>query len=129
MVAYSFKKQFVAPILLGTKCQTIRANGKRRHARPGDALQLYTGMRTKQCRKIGDAMCRSYELISINVELWAISTGVFPKFTAWPEWLDDFARRDGFADRFEMRDFWLKAHGPGLFQGVLIRWQEFRPAI
>ncbi|MEJ0016825.1 MAG: ASCH domain-containing protein [Acetobacteraceae bacterium] len=46
MVAYSFKRDFAAPILAGIKRQTIRAD-RRRHARPGEVLQLYTGMRTK----------------------------------------------------------------------------------
>jgi hypothetical protein len=53
MVAYSFDKRFVPQIENGFKRQTIRAH-RRRHARPGEALQLYTGMRTKHCRKIRD---------------------------------------------------------------------------
>ena len=48
MVAYSFKRRFREPILAGSKQQTIRADRKR-HARRGEALQLYTGMRTTQC--------------------------------------------------------------------------------
>jgi hypothetical protein len=47
VVAYSFRQQFRPPILAGTKRQTIRADRKR-HARPGEQLQLYTGMRTRQ---------------------------------------------------------------------------------
>jgi uncharacterized protein YqfB (UPF0267 family) len=56
MVAYSFKARFVEPILAGTKTQTIRADRKR-HARPGEDLQLYTAMRTKQCKLIRVARC------------------------------------------------------------------------
>ena len=52
MVAYSFKKQFGPPILAGTKAQTIRADRKR-HVRSGELVQLYTGMRTRQCRRLG----------------------------------------------------------------------------
>ena len=52
MVAYSFKKQFAYPVEKGYKLQTIRASRKTRHARPGESIQLYTGMRTKQCRKL-----------------------------------------------------------------------------
>jgi len=58
MVAYSFKAQFREPILAGTKRQTIRADRKR-HARLGEALQLYTGMRTRQCKLIGRATCNA----------------------------------------------------------------------
>jgi hypothetical protein len=48
MVAYSFNPIFVGPILAGTKRQTIRAERKR-HARPGEAMQLYTGMMRWWC--------------------------------------------------------------------------------
>ena len=57
MVAYSFRPRFIEPILGGRKRQTIRAIGRRRHARPGDPLQLYAGMRTRNCRLIGRAIC------------------------------------------------------------------------
>lgn len=56
MVAYSFKRRFAEPILAGAKRQTIRAD-RRRHARPGEELQLYTGMRTKSCRLIARRTC------------------------------------------------------------------------
>ena len=48
VVALNFKQQFIPPILSGAKRQTIRAIGRRRHAIPGETLQLYTGMRTKR---------------------------------------------------------------------------------
>jgi hypothetical protein len=84
MVAYSFKKQFIAPILSGVfgvaaglplppgenyfpKRQTIRAIGKRRHARPGEMIQLYTAMRTKQCRKLGEARCVSVQTVKLFI--------------------------------------------------------------
>lgn len=82
MVAYSFKKMFVPPIQVGLglksadhvfeieqpdgtfkfttvrpKRQTIRQEGKRRHAKAGETTQLYHAMRTKQCFKIGEGRC------------------------------------------------------------------------
>lgn len=45
---------FQDKILSGEKCQTVRATAR---ARPGDRLHLYTGMRTKACRKLGEAVC------------------------------------------------------------------------
>jgi hypothetical protein len=57
MVAYSFKERFAEPILNGTKGGTIRASRKGPlraatggHAKPGEELQLYTDMRTRNCR-------------------------------------------------------------------------------
>lgn len=52
MAAYNFKSQFVPKIESGEKTQTVRRIGKRVHAKPGQPVQLYTGMRTKKCRKI-----------------------------------------------------------------------------
>lgn len=51
MVAYSFHPRFVDAILGGTKRQTIRMH-RRRHARPGEEMQLYAGMRTRHCRLV-----------------------------------------------------------------------------
>lgn len=161
MVAYSFKKRFVAPIRYGLglimkddygnwlqcesviepgkttsrpfdcykdlepgacpKRQTIRAVGKRRHARPGETLQLYTAMRTKQCQKISDARCVSVEPIRIVVEKLLIQTWVNGDFIG--DLPHKFARDDGFADAHDMLDFWTKEHGLGQFDGFLIKWE------
>lgn len=123
MVAYSFKQQFVAPILSGAKRQTIRAERKR-HARPGEQIQLYTAMRTKYCTAVGTATCEAVLPITIDLLTDRIMTGgtVFRSQAN----LDDFARVDGFKDWEEMRAFWLTNHGPDLFLGAVIRWTDFK---
>jgi uncharacterized protein YqfB (UPF0267 family) len=107
MVAYSFQKRFAEPILAGTKSQTIRADRKR-HARPGEELQLYTGMRTKHCRLIARVQCIGIRPITLDLA---------------EDMPDAFAHRDGFADWEDMRAFWRQFH-PGVetFTGVLILW-------
>lgn len=56
MPALNFKAQFADDVEQGRKRQTIRP--KRKHPIDvGDRLYLYTGMRTKQCRKLGEADC------------------------------------------------------------------------
>lgn len=134
MVAYSFQKRFIDPILAGLgedtgaapKRQTIRNVGRRRHARSGEVLQLYTGMRTKQCRKIGEAICKGVEPIRIFVESGVVD---LPE-SCWSYQgaeLDNFARQDGFQDWADMRQFWRDEHGElvrlGPFVGVLITWE------
>lgn len=129
MVAYNFKKQFVEKILDLSKRHTIRRIGKREHAKPGDKLQLYYGQRTKQCRKIADAVCMARLRLRINVGeteflgIWTISrTGAVdavPKHS-WPA----FAKRDGFESIADMHAFWLASHGVGMFEGFLIQWGE-----
>jgi hypothetical protein len=125
MVAYSFKARFAEPILAGTKRQTIRATGKRRHAKAGDALQLYVGMRTKHCRKIiPDTTCVETAPITIlfDDEDDEAEGVILPGF-GFPGGLEGFARSDGFASWAELKAFWRENH-PGVdqFEGVLIRW-------
>lgn len=103
------------------KRQTIRAIGKRRHARPGETVQLYCAMRTKQCFKIGDAKCTAIKRITIQVELDLLPIWVQGEFIG--DVPHDFARQDGFEDGHDMREFWLKEHGIGRFEGVLIEWE------
>jgi len=128
MVAYSFQKQFAAPILEGTKRQTIRAD-RHRHARPGEVLQLFTGMRTRHCRRLGTATCQSISPITLNFDarriVYRFADGTT---TIYPGGLDDFARHDGFADWPAMRAFWAKTHPPlPAFSGWLVRWSAFHP--
>lgn len=138
MVAYSFKKRFVEPILRGLlvvdrwgddarwvpKRQTIRAD-RRRHARPGEEVQLYTGMRTKQCRLIGRARCTSVAGIRIHVSRGIISIDDYPAIRDGD--LDAFAQADGFVSWEEMKDFWWANHPKSLllggFKGVIIKWE------
>jgi hypothetical protein len=126
MVAYSFQKQFVAPILAGTKTHTVRADRKR-HARPGEELQLYSGMRTQHCKLIMRARCIDVKPIVIVPKrgLGAFVTigREFPGITP-----DDFARSDGFRCWADLCDFWDKHH-PGVdeFSGVIIFWSSPAP--
>jgi len=64
MPALNFKKQFIEKILSGEKKQTIRAMRKRPF-KVGDRLYLYTWMRTRWCRKLGEAVCTKVEHIKI----------------------------------------------------------------
>lgn len=144
MVAYSFKPRFVVPICLGLgipyalddvvdaeapKRQTIRAVGRRRHARPGETIQLYTGMRTRHCRKIGEARCVSVQEIEIRfgAVIDTLSRGDRVSFGSLTlddgRSLDDFARSDGFPSWVAMKRFWGDEHGGDDFQGLLIRWE------
>lgn len=135
MVAYSFKKRFVTPIKVGLgqiehipgteyvpKRQTIRAIGKRRHARPGETLQLYSGMRTKQCFKIGEARCKAVRRIRIDVREHSMPTSIEGQHIGGGR-LRDFAQADGFAHAEDMLAFWKENHGLGVFDGILIEWE------
>lgn len=132
MVAYNFLPQLVPPILARTKRQTIRAIGRRRHAIPGETLQLYTGMRTKQCRLVGTAVCVRVE----TIDLWfndrpriEIGPRVDILLTAQHD-RDRFARADGFPDWPAMLAFWRETHPDyqDSFTGLIIEWGGFAAA-
>ncbi|MGG6295245.1 hypothetical protein ACQ4M4_12720 [Leptolyngbya sp. AN02str] len=121
MVAYNFQGRFVPSIEAGRKTQTIRANGKRRHAKPGESLQLYTGMRTKACRKIVevDPLCVAVLPVVIHYELGIKVDGL---------WITDadareaIAAADGFESWIEMFRFFKTTHKL-TFHGLLIKWE------
>lgn len=133
MVAYSFKGRFAEPIVSGEKCQTIRALRKR-HARVGEAVQLYTAMRTKQCRKLLDVdpVCTVVHDVKILISsdhpdiIAGIRIDDIPLLAGSVEefaWSDGFrAGADGDSATLDMGRFWLKEHGEGSFHGVLIKW-------
>ena len=126
MVAYGFKPMFAPKILDGTKRQTIRAVGKRRHARPGEELQLYTGMRTRQCKLIARVTCEDTQPIKIVFSSFGVSEKILinGKEIYGEPALDEFAKRDGFPRWLHMRAFWKEQHGDiNEFEGVLITWK------
>lgn len=132
MVAYGFQKRFAPSIEDGTKVHTIRAD-TRRHARPGEGMQLYVGMRTKHCRLIGAPICESVVPVQMmfcrrgGAEIRVGNQDVASAL------LDVFARADGFADLADMASFWWATHLPKagdtlVFRGVLLQWEPIAPA-
>ena len=121
MVAYNFQARFVDQIVSGEKRQTIRPIGKRRHAEPGDRLQLYTGMRTKACRKLvePDPVCVEASVIVLHeTEVFMPEHMLETTVSA----LNGIARADGFKHWQEMCDWFADTHGLP-FEGVLIKWE------
>lgn len=141
MVAYSFKRRFVGPIKAGLdpasldgravyvnshlynpKRQTIRAD-RARHARPGEELQLYCGMRTKGCFLIGRARCIAVRPITIWPTKRSLAVMLHGKLLG-PRQIATFVRKDGFDDWRDMCGFWLAEHPDVVkFEGILIEWE------
>lgn len=142
-----FQKQFVADVLSGKKKQTMR-DLRKRPFRPGDDLQMYHGLRTKQCQKLGDSVCTVTKEIVVRSMESTVNKG------SWPMWkssiytnhnylndnnlnlklclYDAFARADGFRDFNNMCDWIFKTHpkcrhdeGKGFtWEPQLIKWND-----
>lgn len=135
MVTYSFQQRFVQPIRVGLsrvqlsfdcrpKRQTIRAEGRKRHSRPGETMQLYFRQRhlNKGGFKIGDAQCVDVRHIRFDVQDLRFAINGIAILSR--DEREEFARDDGFDDLIDMQGFWLKHH-PGIerFDGLVFNWQ------
>jgi hypothetical protein len=123
-------------VLDESKDHTVRADrkGKSGHAAPGDTVYLYFGMRTKWCRKLGEAKCIRTVPITIFADGRILLNGVWLSLKE----RDEFAWKDGFrpdgttvADPGRAADFmmsfWRKTHDQFAFTGTVIYWSHFRP--
>jgi hypothetical protein len=122
------------------KLQTLRAQRKR-HARPGETVQLYCDQRSRHCRKLldPDPIClrlRDVEITINDLLPAAIASIALDGIPLGREEIERFAIADGFAPkrinhfglsgstaRENMGAFWLRRHGTGRFENmVLVQW-------
>ena len=98
------------------------------HARPGEELQLYTGMRTKHCRLIARKTCVAVEPIRLNLRAGRCWLGDMRHMQVIGRDAETFARFDGFESLEEMAEFWKAGRSKEhvepwwLFDGWHIRW-------
>ena len=117
MPLLGFKKQFAPLVEAGLKTQTSRAKRRDgRNPKPGDKLYLYTGLRTKACRKIGECVCKSVQEITLN---WRGVCLAGRWLTA--EEQETLAHADGFSCFANMGVWFEKTH-ESEFWGLLIKW-------
>ncbi|MER9047616.1 ASCH domain-containing protein [Mesorhizobium sp. M0923] len=144
MVAYSFKAMFGPQVSALIKRHTVRADRKR-HARPGEPVQLYQGMRTRNCVKLvdPDPICirvRPIAIVTTPLLDEFIGSIVIDGRSLHRDEIEAFAAADGFSiehvgdwrlkrigepgsARWNMGAFWQAEHGVGLFEGKLIEWE------
>jgi hypothetical protein len=116
MVAFNFMAQFAPLVAARVKCQTIRQTAR---AAAGDRIQLYTGMRTKKCRKLvyPDPACILVDYVGIRPEHLTLGNTKLHAGTA-----DDFAVRDGFEDYDDMVEWFREKYGSPYFTGYVHVW-------
>ena len=129
MPAYNFMERFSPLVESGKKRQTIRRTSK--GAKVGDTAYLYTGQRTKHCRKLGEGVITDVRAVTIGREKHGKAYAIiamqrFPE----NEWtriatgatLNALARADGFANGDEMVAWFEDKYGLP-FDGYLIQWE------
>lgn len=137
MVAYSFAPQFEEEVATLKKCLTVRGNRKR-HARPGEAIQLYAGLRTKFCRKLVDIDPICLDVRPIHMDFGTqhpllIKAITIDGTSLNDQQIEEFAVADGFGSalasgfaRRRMGEYWLGQSPWAGFIGVVIRWEHQR---
>lgn len=120
MPALNFKARWADKVESGEKPHTIRALRKRPF-KVGDRVYLYTGMRTRTCRKLGESDCIRVEPIKIGQTacepLGFVEIGKVRLFAAQ---IMALARNDGFEALDEFFDFFVP--NGGVFEGQFIEW-------
>lgn len=102
-----FERSLAMQILSGEKRQTIRrASPKWENVKAGDKLTLYTGLRTKSCRKLGEAVVESITPITIDTELSNVAVETpLGDFNLDLPALNDLVARDGFVSNPDFFNF------------------------
>lgn len=113
MVAFNFQARFADAVEKGEKRQTIRAKAR---CTVGDKLQLYTGQRTRKCRKLADAVCTKVALVRIAHTL------IVDMVLLCKADMEAFAKHDGFESWADMCA-WFEKNGGLPFNGYLIQWE------
>lgn len=121
MALLGFKKVYMERILSGEKTTTIRAPRKY-PVKVGETLYLYVGLRTKGCRKLGEAEALEVKDIIIT-DSYDIVEGWNPKnkrFLSIPE-MEELVVKDGFDSPEAFFKFFDENHGLPLHAN-LISW-------
>ena len=118
MPAYNFQARFAASVSDGTKPHTIRE----RAAKVGSTAYLFTGMRTKACKRLGQGTitaCTPIEVGNHNGSPKCKLKGRFITSKAF----ETLALADGFASTREMLNWFTSTYGHPSNQNV--EWQPY----
>lgn len=124
MPSLNFQQRFAGKVESGEKPHTIRAKRKR-PIKSGDTLYLFTGMRTKYCRRLATKICTKVEAITIDwrTKQVCIYKPVFDCMVPMNnEEIRKLAIKDGFDSVAEFYKWFVSESNPE-FEGDLIWWE------
>ena len=133
MPAYNFQDRFATLVETGKKLTTIRG----REALIGSTAYLFTGMRTKECRRLGAGRIVECVPISVGYQQNGIPCVMLASRSLTLDDAEQLALDDGFVDAFEMMDWFSETYKNGgdklgceevVFSGFLIKWELDRAA-
>lgn len=104
MPSFNFKPEFVPDILANKKGGTIRMTQR---CKPGQTMFLFTGMRTKKCKRIGTKPCVGVMPIQVTESRFLLLNGVYLGLQD----SNDFAKADGFRDLDAFFKFFENQYG------------------
>ena len=122
----NFKRQFAEDVESGRKPTTFRLFSRRRPPRIGETLHLYTGARTKQCRRLGRGQCIA--LTRLLIDMQASQVLAFGEPYGNRLLRDDevlaLASGDGFSSPAAFFAFFRQTYRPRTaVLGWLVRWE------
>jgi hypothetical protein len=111
--AYNFQEQFAEPIKRGVKRSTIRARRKTGYVPlVGEALKLYTGMRTRSCELLRMVVTTNVRPILIYHDETPVRV-VLDGHVLAAGHVNDLWKQEGFASVREFAEFFSKTHASG----------------
>lgn len=116
MVAFNFSPEHAPKVESGEKNQTIRRTAR---GKVGDRCQLYTGQRTKACRKLRQDDPPLLHVTPCHIRPEGFVVG---NTAGVPKGKDAFARADGFKNYKAMVAWFQARYGSPFFIGYLHVW-------
>jgi hypothetical protein len=122
VVVYGFKSEFAPLVASGQKVHTIRDLRKDdRHAKPGSKLQLYSGLRTKNCLKLVDPDPICWQVFDIETFSGPRIVSINKSFLA-PHELHWLITGDGFKSATDFWEFFSEDRARKLICWAEVQW-------
>jgi hypothetical protein len=120
----NFQARFAPDVEAGLKTLTLRCSPTALRCKVGDTVHLFTGMRTKACRRLGTGKVKRVRWVQIKDEHTTVIDGQILS----RDQLRTFAAADGFGGPAEQAAWFDKQYGLP-FDLVAIEWDLIKSAL